>query len=105
MASLTMSRGEESISSGSGGSTVSRVSSWVRENKLKTIGTFWGTTLGSSILWNLSKPHEKLSLKLLHARVHAQGVTLMALAGAGFLEYLDRREKNNLKLAAAAQEH
>lgn len=62
---------------------------WVRDNKLQSVGLLWATAVSSGIAYNWSKPISP-SLKIIHARVYAQGVTLAALvASAGVELFLD----------------
>ncbi|CAI5495181.1 unnamed protein product [Closterium sp. Naga37s-1] len=56
---------------------------WVVENKIKAVGSLWASAVGGSILYNFRKPGEKMSVKIIHARLHAQALTLAALLAAG----------------------
>ncbi|CAI5501322.1 unnamed protein product [Closterium sp. Naga37s-1] len=62
---------------------------WVVENKIKAVGSLWASAVGGSILYNLRKPGEKMSVKIIHARLHAQALTLAALLAAGAVEYYE----------------
>ncbi|KAL3634581.1 hypothetical protein CASFOL_021635 [Castilleja foliolosa] len=72
---------------------------WVVEHKLRTVGTLWASGIVGSLAYNWSQPHMKTSVKLIHARnnsifngtnlLHAQALTLAALAGAAVVEYYD----------------
>ncbi|CAA7398423.1 unnamed protein product [Spirodela intermedia] len=64
---------------------------WIVENKLKTVGCFWLSAITGSFAYNWSRPNMKTSVKIIHARLHAQGLTLAALAGAAAVEYYDRQ--------------
>ncbi|KAJ1383449.1 Hypoxia induced protein, domain [Sesbania bispinosa] len=59
---------------------------WVVEHKLRTVG---------SIAYNWSRPNMKTSVKIIHARLHAQALTLAALAGAAVVEYYDHKTEAN----------
>ncbi|KAI0511817.1 hypothetical protein KFK09_012449 [Dendrobium nobile] len=74
-----------------GASTMESLRKWVVENKLRTVGCIWLSGIGSSIAYNWSRPNMKTSVKIIHARLQAQAVTLAALAGAAAVEYYDRR--------------
>ncbi|WOL03301.1 hypoxia induced protein conserved region containing protein [Canna indica] len=64
---------------------------WVVEHKLRTVGCLWLSGIGSSIAYNWSRPSMKTSVKIIHARLHAQALTLAALAGAAVVEYYDHQ--------------
>ncbi|RVW31601.1 hypothetical protein CK203_091111 [Vitis vinifera] len=66
---------------------------WVVENKLRSVGCLWLSGIGGSIAYNWSQPGMKTSVKIIHARLHAQALTLAALAGAAAVEYYDRSVK------------
>ncbi|CAA3002616.1 induced by hypoxia [Olea europaea subsp. europaea] len=67
---------------------------WVVEHKLRTVGTLWASGLIGSLTYNWSQPG-KTSVKIIHARLHAQALTLAALAGAAVVEYYDRKAGKN----------
>ncbi|XVF57526.1 hypothetical protein PTKIN_Ptkin06aG0212600 [Pterospermum kingtungense] len=69
------------------------VREWVVDNKLKTVGCLWLSGVTGSIAYNWSRPNMKTSVKIIHARLHAQALTLAALAGAAAVEYIDHRNK------------
>ncbi|TMW87132.1 hypothetical protein EJD97_020378 [Solanum chilense] len=69
--------------------TMESVRKWVVEHKLRTVGCLWLSGIASSIAYNWSQPHMKTSVKIIHARLHAQALTLAALAGAAVVEYYD----------------
>ncbi|XP_010931657.1 uncharacterized protein [Elaeis guineensis] len=71
-------------------STIESVRKWVVEHKLRAVGCLWLSGIGSSIAYNWSRPNMKTSVKIIHARLHAQALTLAALAGAAVVEYYDR---------------
>ncbi|XP_030505666.2 uncharacterized protein LOC115720642 [Cannabis sativa] len=63
---------------------------WVVDHKLRTVGSLWLSGIAGSIAYNWSRP-KKTSVKIIHARLHAQALTLAALAGAAVVEYYDHR--------------
>ncbi|THU61579.1 hypothetical protein C4D60_Mb07t24810 [Musa balbisiana] len=63
---------------------------WVVEHKLRTVGCLWLSGIGSSIAYNCSQSNMKPSVKIIHAMLHAQALTLAALAGAAVVEYYDQ---------------
>ncbi|KAE9589585.1 hypothetical protein Lal_00000570 [Lupinus albus] len=64
---------------------------WVVEHKLRTVGSLWLSGITGSIAYNWSRPNMKTSVKIIHARLHAQALTLAALAGAAVVEYYDNK--------------
>ncbi|KAH7846542.1 hypothetical protein Vadar_015182 [Vaccinium darrowii] len=64
---------------------------WIVEHKLRSVGCLWLSGIAGSIAYNWSQPAMKTSVKLIHARLHAQALTLAALAGAAAVEYYDRK--------------
>ncbi|KAL8155530.1 uncharacterized protein LOC141664847 [Apium graveolens] len=64
---------------------------WVVEHKLRAVGSLWLTGIAGSIAYNWSQPGMKTSVKIIHARLHAQALTLAALAGAAVVEYYDHK--------------
>eukprot|EP00262_Sarcandra_glabra_P017134 TRINITY_DN5779_c0_g1_i1.p1 TRINITY_DN5779_c0_g1~~TRINITY_DN5779_c0_g1_i1.p1 ORF type:complete len:108 (+),score=10.63 TRINITY_DN5779_c0_g1_i1:77-400(+) len=71
--------------------TVESVRNWIVDHKLRTVGSLWLSGLAGSIAYNWSRPNMKTSVKIIHARLHAQALTLAALAGAAVVEYYDHR--------------
>ncbi|PON52099.1 Hypoxia induced protein, domain containing protein [Trema orientale] len=67
------------------------VREWISEHKLRTVGCLWVSGIAGSIAYNWSQPNMKTSVKIIHARLHAQALTLAALAGAAVVEYYDHR--------------
>jgi hypothetical protein len=63
---------------------------WIAENKLRTVGGLWASGIIGSLAYNWSQPG-KASVKIIHARLHAQALTLAALAGAAVVEYYDHK--------------
>ncbi|KAK6915608.1 Hypoxia induced protein, domain, partial [Dillenia turbinata] len=72
-------------------SKMESIREWVVEHKLRTVASLWVSGIAGSIAYNWSQPNMKTSVKLIHARLHAQALTLAALAGAGVVEYYDRQ--------------
>ncbi|CAA6669106.1 unnamed protein product [Spirodela intermedia] len=70
---------------------------WVVENKLKTVGCLWLSGVTGSFAYNWSQPAMKTSVKIIHARLHAQALTLAALAGAAVVEYYDRQHGSKVQ--------
>ncbi|CAH8259459.1 unnamed protein product [Arabidopsis lyrata] len=64
---------------------------WVSDHKLRTVGCLWLSGITGSIAYNWSQPAMKTSVKIIHARLHAQALTLAALAGAAVVEYYDHK--------------
>ncbi|XP_078180708.1 uncharacterized protein LOC144574588 [Carex rostrata] len=60
---------------------------WIAEHKLTSIGAFWATSVGASCVYNAKTTPLKPSLRLIHARIHAQALTLAVLSGAAVLHY------------------
>uniref|UniRef100_A0A0A9ENB0 HIG1 domain-containing protein n=1 Tax=Arundo donax TaxID=35708 RepID=A0A0A9ENB0_ARUDO len=66
----------------------SSVQSWVEEHKLTTIGAVWTTAVGASVAYSRRKtPQRTTSLRLIHARMHAQALTLAVLGGAALAHH------------------
>ena len=64
--------------------------SWVSEHKLSSIGTVWATAVGASLAYSRARTPLKPSLRLIHARMHAQALTLAVLSGAAVYHYYDK---------------
>ncbi|XP_062143304.1 uncharacterized protein LOC133851030 [Alnus glutinosa] len=64
---------------------------WVVEHKLRAVGSLWLSGLAGSIAYNWSQPNMKTSVRIIHARLHAQALTLAALAGAAAVEWYDHK--------------
>ncbi|XP_021912156.1 uncharacterized protein LOC110825917 [Carica papaya] len=67
------------------------VREWVSEHKLRTVGCLWLSGIAGSIAYNWSQPGMKTSVRIIHARLHAQALTLAALAGAAAVEYFEHK--------------
>ncbi|KAI4295186.1 hypothetical protein MLD38_040565 [Melastoma candidum] len=74
-------------------STVASVREWVVDHKLRTVGCLWLSGITGSIAYNWSRPSMKTSVKIIHARLHAQALTLAALVGAAAVEYYDHKTR------------
>jgi len=70
---------------------------WFTEHKLRAVGTLWATSLIGSFAYNFSQPGMKTSVKLIHARLHAQALTLAALAGSALVEAYDHQTGDKAK--------
>ncbi|XP_078157398.1 uncharacterized protein LOC144553172 [Carex rostrata] len=67
---------------------------WIAEHKLTSIGAFWATAVGASCAYNAKTTPLKPSLRLIHARMHAQALTLAVLSGAAVLHYYNTNHGN-----------
>ncbi|KAK7305947.1 hypothetical protein VNO77_43860 [Canavalia gladiata] len=68
------------------------VQSWVSEHKLTSIGALWASGIGASLVaYSHKKSAMKPSLRLIHARMHAQALTLAVLSGAAAYHYYENR--------------
>ncbi|KAI4306921.1 hypothetical protein L6164_030161 [Bauhinia variegata] len=66
------------------------VQSWVSEHKLSSIGALWAAGIGASLVANSRKGSAmKPSLRLIHARLHAQALTLAVLSSAAAFHYYE----------------
>ncbi|OMP03298.1 hypothetical protein COLO4_10529 [Corchorus olitorius] len=74
-------------------SKIESIREWVVDHKLRTVGCLWLSGIAGSIAYNWSQPNMKTSVKIIHARLHAQALTLAALAGAAAVEYYDHRNR------------
>ncbi|KAG2243672.1 hypothetical protein BRARA_F02846 [Brassica rapa] len=70
---------------------IAEIREWIVEHKLRTVGCLWLSGISGSIAYNWSKPGMKTSVRIIHARLHAQALTLAALAGAAAVEYYDHK--------------
>ncbi|GMP76521.1 hypothetical protein ACSBR2_031358 [Camellia fascicularis] len=71
--------------------TLDSIREWIVDHKLRAVGCLWLSGITGSIAYNWSQPNMKTSVRLIHARLHAQALTLAALAGAAVIEYYDHR--------------
>ncbi|KAK9919893.1 hypothetical protein M0R45_028467 [Rubus argutus] len=76
---------------------IESIREWVVEHKLRTVGALWLTGIVGSVAYNWSKPNMKTSVKIIHARLNAQALTLAAIAGGAVVEYYETKsgEKAN----------
>ncbi|KAM1406869.1 hypothetical protein ACFXTH_001494 [Malus domestica] len=74
------------------------IQSWVSEHKLTSIGAIWASAVGASLAYSKTRTPLKPSLRLIHARMHAQALTLAVLSGAAVYHYYEEHE-------AAARHH
>nr|XP_024382591.1 uncharacterized protein LOC112285740 [Physcomitrium patens]PNR49399.1 hypothetical protein PHYPA_011295 [Physcomitrium patens] len=70
---------------------------WFTEHKLRAVGTLWASSLIGSFAYNFAQPGVKMSVKLIHARLHAQALTLAALAGSALVEAYDHHSGEKAK--------
>ncbi|CAN1197941.1 hypothetical protein LINPERPRIM_LOCUS43556 [Linum perenne] len=82
-----------------GSNTFDSIREWVSDHKMRTVGGLWASAIAGSIAYNWSQPNMKTSVKLIHARIHAQAFTLAALAGAAAVEYYERNHAEKAKEA------
>ncbi|KDP21685.1 hypothetical protein JCGZ_03356 [Jatropha curcas] len=68
--------------------------SWVSKHKLTSIGALWATAVGGSLAYTRTRTPLKPSLRLIHARMHAQAITLAVLSGAAIYHYYEKQEEN-----------
>ncbi|CAJ1971078.1 unnamed protein product [Sphenostylis stenocarpa] len=65
---------------------------WVSKHKLATVGGLWASGIGASLVANSrTMSPMKPSLRLIHARLHAQALTLAVLSAAAAYRYYDNR--------------
>ncbi|CAN6232267.1 unnamed protein product [Urochloa humidicola] len=87
-----MAEGPSKIESmAEGPSKIESMRKWVIDHKLRAVGCLWLTGISSSIAYNWSRPNMKPSVKIIHARLHAQALTLAALVGSACVEYYDNK--------------
>ncbi|XP_062157252.1 uncharacterized protein LOC133864842 [Alnus glutinosa] len=67
------------------------IQSWVSEHKLTSIGALWASGIGASLAYTRTRSPLKPSLRLIHARMHAQALTLAVLSGAAAYHYYEKR--------------
>ncbi|MBA0629310.1 hypothetical protein Godav_023890, partial [Gossypium davidsonii] len=76
--------------------------SWVSEHKLTSIGAVWASAIGASLAYNSrGKSPLKPSLRLIHARMHSQALTLAVLSGAAAYHYYEKSTSNQEKVTNA----
>ncbi|TYI07272.1 hypothetical protein ES332_A10G216800v1 [Gossypium tomentosum] len=74
--------------------------SWVSEHKLTSI--VWASAIGASLAYN-SRGNSPLkpSLRLIHARMHSQALTLAVLSSAAAYHYYEKSTSNQEKVTNA----
>jgi hypothetical protein len=80
-------------------STLEQVAKWVRENKLRAIGTVWGSGVVVSAAYQWTRPIPT-QLKVIHTRMYAQALTLVALGMAGAVDYYEHRKAHHDEMEA-----
>ncbi|KAG8380931.1 hypothetical protein BUALT_Bualt06G0067900 [Buddleja alternifolia] len=76
------------------------VQSWISQHKLTSIGALWAAAVGTSLAYNsTARTPLKPSLRLIHARMHAQALTLAVLSGAAAYHYYEKRAEENATIA------
>ncbi|KAI4306522.1 hypothetical protein L6164_029793 [Bauhinia variegata] len=69
------------------------IQSWVSEHKLSSIGALWAAGIGASLLANSRTGSAmKPSVRLIHARMHAQALTLAVLSSAAACHYYENHQ-------------
>ncbi|PAN40973.1 hypothetical protein PAHAL_8G006400 [Panicum hallii] len=77
----------------------SSVQSWVEEHKLASIGGVWAAAVGASVAYSRRRaPQRATSLRLIHARMHAQALTLAVLGGAAVMHYYSKSKSSADKM-------
>ncbi|KAL4386081.1 hypothetical protein GQ457_09G014690 [Hibiscus cannabinus] len=76
--------------------------SWVSEHKLTSIGAVWASAIGASLAYNSrGRSPLKPSLRLIHARMHSQALTLAVLSGAAAYHYYEKSCSSQEKVTNA----
>ncbi|KAM0950525.1 putative hypoxia induced protein [Dioscorea sansibarensis] len=70
---------------------MSSLQSWVSEHKLTSVGSLWASAVAASLAYSRKNFPAKTSLRLIHARMHAQALTLAVLSGAALFHYYDSK--------------
>ncbi|KAG6536122.1 uncharacterized protein LOC122023182 [Zingiber officinale] len=73
---------------------------WVVEHKLRAVGCLWLSGIAGSIAYNWSRPNMKTSVKLIHARLHAQALSLAAVTVAAVVDNYDHQSKSESNVPA-----
>ncbi|XVF24388.1 hypothetical protein REPUB_Repub13aG0123600 [Reevesia pubescens] len=78
------------------------IQSWVSGHKLTSIGAIWASAIGASLAYNTSaRTPLKPSLRLIHARMHAQAFTLAVLSGAAAYHYYEKSSRSKQEFTNA----
>ncbi|CAI0404996.1 unnamed protein product [Linum tenue] len=59
---------------------------------MRSVACLWASGIAGSIAYNWSQPNMKTSVKIIHARLHAQAFTLAALVGGAAVECYERNQ-------------
>ncbi|XP_004491047.1 respiratory supercomplex factor 2 homolog C1565.01-like [Cicer arietinum] len=66
------------------------IQSWVSKHKLAAVGGVWASGIGGTLLsYSRTRSPMKPSLRLIHARMHAQALTLAVLSGVAAYRYYE----------------
>ena len=58
----------------------------------------WATAVGASVAYSRRRaPQRATSMRLIHARMHAQALTLAVVGGAALMHYYNRSNSNKRK--------
>ncbi|GAV62468.1 HIG_1_N domain-containing protein [Cephalotus follicularis] len=76
------------------------IHSWISNHKLTSIGAIWASAIGASLAYSRAKTRLKPSLKLIHARMHAQALTLAVLSSAAAYHYYEKRDSEQQECAS-----
>ncbi|KAL2632283.1 hypothetical protein R1flu_016969 [Riccia fluitans] len=85
--------------------TLANMRHWLVEHKLRAVGSLWAASVVGSFAYNFSNRNMKTSVKVIHARLHAQALTLAALVGAAAVEYYDHKSGEKAKRYEKHVEH
>lgn len=91
-----MASPDESSSQGLG-AKVAEARHWIATHKLQSVGALWASGIIGSIAYNFRKPGERMSVKIIHARLHAQALTLAALLASAGVEYFEHHSGDKVK--------
>eukprot|EP00898_Chlorokybus_atmophyticus_P007471 jgi/Chlat1/7725/Chrsp66S07195 len=80
-----------------------RLTQWVVQNKLRTVGLIWATGVAGTLAYEFRQKHIPNSVKVIHARVYAQAITLGALAAAAAVETYSAHTREVVKQAEEQQ--
>ncbi|KAF5206625.1 hypothetical protein FRX31_003793 [Thalictrum thalictroides] len=69
---------------------------WISNHKLTSIAAVWASAIGASLAYTQARavPY-KTSLRLIHARMHAQALTLAVLSGAAIMHYCEKNHSED----------
>ncbi|KAK9283139.1 hypothetical protein L1049_011370 [Liquidambar formosana] len=79
--------------------------SWVSEHKLTSIGSLWASGVAASLAYSRARTPLKPSLRLIHARMHAQALTLAVLSGAAVYHYYEKHAEERRENASPNPHH